>query len=63
MTDQRAGVGAESEGDSRLGRGERTTGFRAFLLADIRGYSSFSEARGDQAAAVLTERSSLSQGG
>jgi peptide/nickel transport system substrate-binding protein len=56
MTDQRARIGAESERDSTFGRGETTTGFRAFLLADIRGYSSFSDARGDEAAAALTER-------
>jgi ABC-type transport system substrate-binding protein/class 3 adenylate cyclase len=56
MTDQRADVGAESERDSGLGRGESTTRFRAFLLSDIRGYSTFSAARGDEASAALTGR-------
>jgi ABC-type transport system substrate-binding protein/class 3 adenylate cyclase len=56
MTDQRADVGAEPEGEPGRDRGERTTGFRAFLLSDIRGYSSFSAARGDEAAAALTGR-------
>jgi peptide/nickel transport system substrate-binding protein len=55
MSDQRADVGAEPQGDP-IDQGRDTTGFRAFLLADIRGYSSFSDARGDEAAAALTER-------
>jgi peptide/nickel transport system substrate-binding protein len=56
MTDERAGVGADREGTAGLDRSGGTAGFRAFLLSDIRGYSSFSEARGDEAAAALTER-------
>jgi WD40 repeat protein/class 3 adenylate cyclase len=56
MSDQRAGVGAEPEDDPGHELGESATGFRAFLLSDIRGYSSFAAARGDEAAAALTER-------
>jgi peptide/nickel transport system substrate-binding protein len=32
------------------------TGFKTFLLSDIRGYSSFAAARGDEAAAALADR-------
>ena len=39
-----------------LDQGLPTSGFRAFLLSDIRGYSSFAAARGDEAAAGLTGR-------
>ncbi len=53
---ERANVGAESEGDPRLHQERGTTGFRAFVLSDIRGYSSFAAARGDEAAATLTGR-------
>jgi hypothetical protein len=56
MTQDPADVGAEPEGGRRLELGPSTTGFRAFVLADIHGYSSFSEARGDEASAALTER-------
>ena len=56
MTDTGADVDTEPEGTPRLSREERTAGFRAFLLSDIRGYSSFAAARGDEAAAALTGR-------
>ena len=36
--------------------GGRAAGFRTFLLANIRGYSSFASMRGDEAAAALTDR-------
>jgi adenylate cyclase len=56
MTAGREDAGAQAPvvGDSQSG--ERPAGFRAFLLSDIRGYSSFAAERGDQAAAALTER-------
>jgi DNA-binding SARP family transcriptional activator/class 3 adenylate cyclase/WD40 repeat protein len=48
-----AGVSRTLETPMRDGR---AGGFRAFLLADIRGYSSFAAAHGDEAAAALTGR-------
>jgi class 3 adenylate cyclase len=56
MTQERADVGLEPDGDPGLELGAGATGFRAFLLSDIRGYSSFASARGDEAAAALTGR-------
>jgi class 3 adenylate cyclase len=56
MTQERTDVGAEPDGDPGPDPGAGTTGFRAFLLSDIRGYSSFAAARGDEAAAALTGR-------
>jgi adenylate cyclase len=56
MTQERADAGAEARENLGLDRGARSTGFRAFLLSDIRGYSSFAAARGDEAAAELTGR-------
>ncbi len=56
MTDTDADVGTDPEGPPRLPEEERTAGFRAFLVSDIRGYSSFAAARGDEASAVLTGR-------
>jgi len=44
------------DGDSKSDQGGRATGFRAFVLSDIRGYSSFAAAHGDEAAAELTAR-------
>jgi class 3 adenylate cyclase len=56
MTDEGVAVGAgpEEAPEPRLPAG--ASGFRAFLLSDIRGYSSFAAARGDEAAAALTGR-------
>src|SRR5919198_6753 len=34
----------------------RSGGVRAFMIADLRGYTSFTEQRGDEASAILTER-------
>jgi peptide/nickel transport system substrate-binding protein len=55
MTDERTAVGA---GPDEVGRPQdgAAAGFRAFVLSDIRGYSSFSAVRGDEAAAALTGR-------
>jgi YVTN family beta-propeller protein len=39
--------------------GRSAAGFRTFLLSDIRGYSSFSSTRGDEAAASLADRFAL----
>ena len=35
---------------------ERTSGVRTFVIADIRGYSRYTEECGDEAAAALTKR-------
>jgi adenylate cyclase len=35
---------------------ERTSGVRTFLIADIRGYSRYTEECGDEAAAALSKR-------
>ena len=35
---------------------ERTSGVRTFLIADIRGYSRYTEECGDEAAAALAKR-------
>ncbi|HEY3944291.1 MAG TPA: ABC transporter substrate-binding protein [Solirubrobacteraceae bacterium] len=56
MTQERMDVGVEPDEQPRLDHGAGTTGFRAFVLSDIRGYSSFAAARGDEAAAALTGR-------
>ena len=48
-----ADVGIDTDGSSPE---ERVAGFRAFLLSDIRGYSSFAASHGDEAAAALTDR-------
>jgi class 3 adenylate cyclase len=56
MTDERVTAGADAEGDPRPHQHAGVAGFRAFLLSDIRGYSSFAAARGDEAAAALTGR-------
>jgi class 3 adenylate cyclase len=56
MTKERTDVGAEPDGDPGPDQRAGTTGFRAFLLSDIRGYTSFAAARGDEAAAALTGR-------
>ena len=56
MTDESVAVGAEPEGDPRPDQHAGAAGFRAFVLSDIRGYSSFAAARGDEAAAALTGR-------
>lgn len=56
MTQKRADVGPEPDREPGLDQGRPTSGFRAFLLSDIRGYSSFAAARGDEAAAALTGR-------
>jgi class 3 adenylate cyclase len=56
MSQERTDVGAEPDGDPGPDQGPGATGFRAFLLSDIRGYSSFAAARGDEAAAALTGR-------
>jgi adenylate cyclase len=38
------------------GTQRRSGGVRAFMIADLRGYTSFTEQQGDEASAVLTER-------
>ena len=56
MTDESVAVGADPERDPAAHQHGAASGFRAFVLSDIRGYSSFAAARGDEAAAALTER-------
>jgi peptide/nickel transport system substrate-binding protein len=56
MSHERADAGVEPERDPGPHGSGAVTGFRVFLLSDIRGYSSFSAARGDEAAAALTGR-------
>jgi peptide/nickel transport system substrate-binding protein len=56
MTQERTDVGVEPDEPARPDGRAGTTGFRAFLLSDIRGYSTFAAVRGDEAAAELTER-------
>jgi class 3 adenylate cyclase len=56
MTDERVSVGADPEEDPRPHQPGGAAGLRAFLLSDIRGYSSFAAVRGDEAAAALAGR-------
>jgi hypothetical protein len=46
MTDQRQDAGGQASTSADLGFAGPAGGFRAFLMSDIRGYSSFSAARG-----------------
>jgi peptide/nickel transport system substrate-binding protein len=55
MSDERVAVG-DPEGEPRPRQDAVAGGFRAFLLSDIRGYSSFASVRGDEAAAALSGR-------
>jgi basic membrane lipoprotein Med (substrate-binding protein (PBP1-ABC) superfamily)/DNA-binding SARP family transcriptional activator/class 3 adenylate cyclase len=52
--------GSKPTGDSQAGRGpgpdDPAEGINAFLIADIRGYTLFTQERGDEAAAALTSR-------
>jgi len=52
--------GFHSTGVSQAGRGpgpdKPAEGINAFLIADIRGYTLFTQERGDEAAAALTGR-------
>ena len=48
---------AEETGSTAIGGGaDRSADFRTFLIADIRGYTSYTDERGDEAAAALANR-------
>ncbi len=56
MTGERGDFDARPGGAGGSRAGEVAAGFRAFVLCDIRGYSSFAAVRGDEASAALTGR-------
>jgi class 3 adenylate cyclase/tetratricopeptide (TPR) repeat protein len=50
------GGGASSAGSDSAATGEMATGLRVFMIADLRGYTRFTQERGDEAGATLAMR-------